>query len=264
MRFRTRVAIIVSLALGMLLLSACQVDYPNHRIITDIQRLPEEVRFWVEAYSRIFVGTSMSDDTYTYALISAGPCFNPQQTLNVLDVIEEDDAIYVEVDLASEISDTTPNSEHYSYLFAVARLPKTTMPIKFRSSVNSELWIPQVVGTPEGWLPFWGPEGQSVYHERRPQIVLGAMPPEPNVFRNDRPLLVIEGIARVFEATVEQDWLFDGEPHGHNFTTTASGAPDWGFFHFELERYRGGPSILRIYSTSAKDGSIQNLVTVSD
>lgn len=261
---RSRFALIISIGLSVFLLAACQYISPNYRVVKNLKRLPEEVRFWAEAYSRIFVGTSMADDKYTYMLVSTGPAADPKLTVNILDIREEDDAIYVEVDLASEINDVPPVGEQHNYPFAVARLPKTTLPVKFRSTVNSELWIPQVVGTPEGWLPFWGPEGQSVYYERRPQIALGSMPPEPNAFRNDGPLLVIEGIARVFEATVEQDWLFDDEPHGHNFTTAASGAPDWGFFRFELERYRGDPGILRIYSTSAKDGSIQNLVTVSD
>lgn len=265
MRSRSRVALIISIiGLGVFLLAACQYTSPNYRVVKNLKRLPEEVRFWAEAYSRIFVGTSMTDDKYTYVLVSTGPAANPKQTLNILDIKEEDDAIYVEVDLASEINGVPPVGEQYNYPFAVARLPKTTLPVKFRSTVNSELWIPQVVGTPEGWLPFWGPEGQSVYHERRPQIALGAMPTEPNVFRNDGPFLVIEGIARVFEATVEQDWLANGTPYGHSFTMASSGAPNWGFFRFELDERYSNEATLRIYSTSAKDGSIENLVTISE
>jgi hypothetical protein len=43
----------------------------------------------------------------------------------------------------------------------------------------------------------------------------------------------------------------------------ATGAPDWGFFRFELEIQYGRDLALRIYNTSAKDGSIENLVTIT-
>lgn len=257
MRFRPHLALIGILTLSIIIIG-CQPT-SGYQLITNLERLPDQVRSWAEAYSRIFAGTSMSDDKYTYVLISTGPAADPQQKINILDIREEEGKLIVEVDLAGEVSDTAQPGQNYSYPFALARLPKTQLPVEFRSTVNSELWIPRVIGVPEGWLPFAGPEGEVTYSERRPQIVLGAMPPKPGVYNDVR---IIEGLARVFEATVEQDWVINGIPHNHSFTTAAAGAPDWGFFRFELEPLRGSTDLLRIYSTSAKDGSIENLVTV--
>ncbi len=263
MRLRFPVALLGILSLSILLLVGCQHLFSSYHVVNNFKSLSEEVRFWAEAYNRIFVGTSMTDDKYTYVLVSTGPAADPKQTVNILGIKEEDDAIYVEVDLASEVDDTLQPGEHYNYPFVLARIRKTALPVKFRSAVNPELWIPQVVGAPDGWLPFWGPEGTAAYSKACPQIVLGAIPPKPGAGQAKPNALTVEGLARVFEATVEQDWLADGGPYGHSYTMAASGAPDWGFFRFELEIQYGRDLALRIYNTSAKDGSIENLVTIT-
>jgi len=68
----------------------------------------------------------------------------------------------------------------------------------------------------------------------------------------------VTGIARVFEGTVNYEFR---SPEGNMLTgyiTTASGAPDWGYFKLEPEELPENTSELILYQASAKDGSMQD------
>ncbi len=86
---------------------------------------------------------------------------------------------------------------------------------------------------------------------------------EPGWFgRADNPLLVT-GIARAFEATVQ--WgLYDndGLPLDEGFTMASAGGPDWGTFQFAIPYTVDSPQLgsLMMWEDSARDGSPINLV----
>lgn len=77
--------------------------------------------------------------------------------------------------------------------------------------------------------------------------------------------VTVSGEARVFEATVELEVVAEGKVLGRGFTTATKGAPEWGTFtaqvHFTAPRQEEVATV-RVFSRSARDGSIQDLVEV--
>lgn len=77
--------------------------------------------------------------------------------------------------------------------------------------------------------------------------------------------LHLEGTARVFEASVEFELVADGTVLGRGFTTASIGAPERGSYAADLS-YEPVDSdmdaLLRVFSRSPKDGSMQDLATV--
>ena len=70
-----------------------------------------------------------------------------------------------------------------------------------------------------------------------------------------RPLTV-KGVASTFEATVEWELLRDGAVVDEGFTTATIGAPGRGTYSFETEALTPGAHVLRVFESSAKDGSV--------
>ena len=70
-----------------------------------------------------------------------------------------------------------------------------------------------------------------------------------------RPLTV-KGVASTFEATVEWELLREGAVVDEGFTTATVGAPGRGTYTFETEPLAPGAHVLRVFESSAKDGSV--------
>ena len=70
-----------------------------------------------------------------------------------------------------------------------------------------------------------------------------------------RPLTV-KGVASTFEATVEWELLRGGAVVDEGFTTATIGAPGRGTYTFETEPLAPGVHVLRVFESSAKDGSV--------
>ena len=70
-----------------------------------------------------------------------------------------------------------------------------------------------------------------------------------------RPLTV-KGVASTFEATVEWELLRGGAVVDEGFTTATIGAPGRGTYTFETEPLTPGAHVLRVFESSAKDGSV--------
>lgn len=92
--------------------------------------------------------------------------------------------------------------------------------------------------------------------------------PAPDAEVKDK--IVVRGLARVFEATIQYEfedghYLFD-----KGFTTASEGAPGWGEFEIviDLDKVPSGSARVILYEESAKDGSrlheLQIPVTVRD
>ncbi len=75
----------------------------------------------------------------------------------------------------------------------------------------------------------------------------------------------IAGRARVFEAAVRYEIVADGRVIGQGHTTASAGAPEWGTFAADLSftpPASATTGVVRVFSTSMKDGSVENLVEV--
>ncbi len=70
-----------------------------------------------------------------------------------------------------------------------------------------------------------------------------------------RPLTV-KGVASTFEATVEWELLRGGAVVDEGFTTATIGAPGRGTYTFQTEPLMPGAHVLRVFESSAKDGSV--------
>lgn len=69
--------------------------------------------------------------------------------------------------------------------------------------------------------------------------------------------LRVTGVASTFEATVEWELLKAGTRVDNGFTTASAGAPARGTYSFTTKKPLGtGPYVLRVFATSAKDGSV--------
>lgn len=69
--------------------------------------------------------------------------------------------------------------------------------------------------------------------------------------------VVVRGLARVFEATVQYEFDDGHEILDKGFTTASEGAPGWGEFEIviDLENAANGAGTVILYEESAKDGS---------
>jgi hypothetical protein len=81
-----------------------------------------------------------------------------------------------------------------------------------------------------------------------------------------RSPLRVQGRARVFEGNVQvQVRDARGKIIGNGFTTAVPGPPDWGEFSYTVTfSLTGGtqPGLIEAFSTSPKDGAVDNMVSV--
>lgn len=68
--------------------------------------------------------------------------------------------------------------------------------------------------------------------------------------------LTVKGVASTFEANVEWELLRDGKAVEQGFTTASIGAPGRGSYTFRTKALDGGSYVLRVFESSAKDGSV--------
>lgn len=68
----------------------------------------------------------------------------------------------------------------------------------------------------------------------------------------------VSGVATVFEGAVQWQLLRSGTVVGPDVASASVGAPGRGTYSFSTPALRAGDYVLRVYSTSAKDGSIAN------
>ncbi|MBC9821317.1 Gmad2 immunoglobulin-like domain-containing protein [Terrabacter sp. MAHUQ-38] len=70
--------------------------------------------------------------------------------------------------------------------------------------------------------------------------------------------LTVKGVASTFEANVEWELLRDGQSVEKGFTTAAEAAPARAAYRFETTKdLSAGSYVLRVFSSSAKDGSLE-------
>jgi len=101
---------------------------------------------------------------------------------------------------------------------------------------------------------------QEEVEEQREQFVL-----ENEAFRIYEPVLhaeveghiVVRGLARVFEATIQYEFEDGHFILNKGFTTATEGAPGWGEFEIviEIDELTTGSATVILYEESAKDGS---------
>ena len=259
MRGRWRAAVCWVLVLVLFGLGAAACRRPWQVLDPARARLEPEVAEWVTSMRNIYVGTSLAHGNYTYLLASWGLKDTGDYGVEITDVDLDGEEVVV---TARWQEPAAPAAVEPHYPHALARVRRTDKPVRFVAEGDDQRWIPSLVGVPAGFQ-IRGPEETIVYSRRREEsvefgnILIGADDPGPV------DPLRLTGIARVFEANVEYDLVgADDLPFGHGFVTAQSGAPEWGYFSIEIPSPAVPVQYVRVYTTSAKDGSIQDLVIV--
>ncbi len=87
---------------------------------------------------------------------------------------------------------------------------------------------------------------------------------EPSPFTQIEERIVVSGLARVFEATVQYEVDAGNVILAEGFTTATEGGPGWGEFEIiiELEELVTGTAKIILYEESAKDGSRVNTLEI--
>lgn len=217
---------------------------------------------WLDSYKSLFVGTTFRSQNETLVLVSFGQVDTLGYDVEITSIVDGPTEVLVEVRLTFP-EPGKPYLVHPHTPYVLRSIP-TTKPIVFRAE-DPSLHIPTLVKVPDGFLVY----GDSSYwlhyvpdtmdSPERGNIVLGTTPNRHSV----EGTIIVEGLARVFEAYVEYDFLDkSGKPYGYGWLMAASAGPDWGYFSFEVRASSSDFSGIRVYSTSAKDGSIQDLVII--
>lgn len=243
----------------------------GHNTVVDLVKnaVPPEIvlgnmaEAWLSSYKELHVATTFKRQDDTLVLVSLGQRDTLGYAVEIVSVNEK--PTVTEVLVRYTYPETgKPYLAELNTPHALTSVP-TTKPIVFRSE-DPEDFVPILVDVPYGFMLY----GESFWLEYvrssmdslvRGNIILGVSPE----YLSDVPegKVIIEGLARVFEGHVECDILDkDGNPYGHIGTQAASAAPDWGYFKFEIEQPAEGFTGIRVYSTSAKDGAVQDLALI--
>ena len=228
----------------------------NWTVIKDVNKLPVNVRDWVSSTKQLWVGATFTDSGNTYVLASWGAKTTSGYRVELVKPDLSRDEIIVNVKFTAPTA--TPTKGQPDYPFALARMKQASKSIRLVPSGDEDL-LPALVGVPPQFRLFSAKDFIHYQNLATTHILLGSS----GVVGNQATYL-IEGVAQIFEATVEYDLLGqNGNSFGHNSITATSGAPDWGYFRLDIPKPDQPVTGIRVYSTSMKDGAIMDLVTVT-
>ncbi len=222
--------------------------------ITDPQSLPPDARAWFDTYSHIDVATAATFGKYSYILAAWGPQDKSDAAVQFAKVDASGDQVVATIRYtASTVATNQP-----AYPFALVRLPATAKPVVFVSPDRE--YIPKTVGVPNSFRLVTGQNGMKVVYQNpaSTNILIGVSGSQATP-----GTLLVEGIARVFEATLGYDILGpNATVVGTGNTMAATAGPDWGYFKIEVpaREYVTG---VRVYWVSPKDGTKMDTVTVT-
>lgn len=215
---------------------------------TDLQ-LPAEIQDWVEYSRQIFLGQKRVIGGKTYVLVTYGERPTGGYLVDITDLTVEGDRIVATVDFKKPgAQDIVTEAITYPYDLKVT--DAVNLPVEF-SATGDEEYVPGLINI--DYLKPVEAESES--------IKIFSPAPDESVSRQ----FIVEGIANVFEGTVLY-LLMDsrGNELQSGFTTATMG--DWGFFNIDLsvsDNISGGEKMhLQLFTESARDGSVQDLVEI--
>ncbi|MGB9662469.1 MAG: Gmad2 immunoglobulin-like domain-containing protein [Moorellaceae bacterium] len=206
---------------------------------------PKEVSDLIETMKTIEGGSWVIIGDQTFMVVSRGQKPTAGYGVTIKDVKTEGDRAVVYV-LFTDPDKDSAVAEVITYPYAVQAIKGRFTEVEFQEVNRKIEYIARVIGLKDQYLARGNGNirllSQQFYDSK----------------------IVITGIARVFEATVNYE-LQDaqGEVLQQGYTMAASGAPDWGFFQLELNNCPPATAKIKIYQVSPQDGSHQDVVTVA-
>jgi hypothetical protein len=248
---------LVPIILLALLLTACQwlrspADQPQPQPARDFIReewdsLPQEIKDWAENTRDMHLAHTKVQQGRRYILASLGERPSGGYEIKIQDVDIGQDKITVTVHHSSpQPDDSAP--QVLTYPQDIVSVADLDLPIEYEATGDLE-YIPTLVGIEE--LP--------TIQAQSPGIKVFSPAPGSTVSQS----FSIEGVANVFEGNFS--YLLrnaDGTPGPEQ--SAMAGMGDWYHFRLELEAPAGLSQeyTLELFSYSARDGSVINLVEI--
>jgi hypothetical protein len=213
----------------------------------DYDALPMEVKEWVNNSRTMHIAHTKIFEGRRYILASYGEKPTGGYGIHIEDVEIGSDAIVVTIG-HSDPAEGQNVTEALTYPRDIVYTENLSLPIEYVATGDRE-YVPLLVGIEE--LPTIMAESEF--------IKVFAPAPGSNVPET----FTVEGVANVFEGTV--NYLLrdtDGETTLEQYTTAGMG--DWYFFEMDIELPDdfGDTFTLEMFTYSANDGSVTNLVEI--
>ncbi len=215
----------------------------------EVEVIPEEIQSWIEDSRKMWLAQEKSHADALYILVTYGEKPTGGYVVDIQHVVEKEGEIFVTVHF-TEPDEDEPVSMALTYPYDLYIIEDTNKPVTYLA-VGAESYIPTLMGIDELEPIVAESDGIKVF----------APAPEASVAAS----FALEGVSNVFEGTVLYELQdSEGQELDSGFTTGAMG--DWGYFEAAVnvpeDVVAGEGLLLLLYTTSAKDGSIENLIEI--
>lgn len=215
----------------------------------EIDELPKTIENWIEYSKTTWLAQEKSYEGNLYILVTYGEQRTGGYVVDIKEVVEHEDEIIVTVQFQDPAEDEGVIFA-LTYPYDLYVIEDTDKPVKYQAKGAQEYvpilrdidWLRPIVAESEGIKVF----------EPAPETAVPAT-------------FTVKGVANVFEGTVLYRLLDEaGQELDSGFTSGAMG--DWGYFdpavHIPEQVETGEKLLLELYTKSAKDGSIQDLIEI--
>jgi len=211
--------------------------------------LPVELDEWVDYSREMNVAQAVEEEDTLYLLVTYGKRPTGGYEVEIKDVVEEENQLSVYVEFTAP-APNEPVTSVSTYPYDLKEIEPSRLPVEFYAE-GAEEYVPRLQGLEVLLPPVDGSERIKVFS------------PDPQKLENRK--IELSGVANVFEGRVVYRLLdSQGNELLKKFTTGSMG--NWGYFEETLEvpdEVESGQEILlELYSESARDGSIQDLVRI--
>lgn len=242
---------IALLLFAVMVLTSCKTLAPAPGTDSDFTRveledLPDAVRQWAEdSQDMQLVHTKVYQDR-KYILANYGELPSEGYVITIEDVKIGEDIITVTIDYAQpNPGDAVP--EEITYPQDIVYIADSSLPIEYAATDGDE-YVPTLVGIEE--LPKIIPESS--------QFIKVFSPASGSSVSS---VFSVEGVGNVFEGSISYRVVdADGNPGEEKIAMAGMG--DWYYFRADVDAPEAADFTLELYTYSAKDSSIINLVSI--
>jgi hypothetical protein len=214
---------------------------------TDLD-LPPAIDSWLTESLALFMGQSYSYEGMLYILVTYGEKPTGGYGVEIAEVTTGADRVKVNARFIEPGKDEMV-TEAFTYPYDLTVIEDPGLPVEFTAE-GAETYLPTLYGlnylrpvaAGSNWIKVFAPaQGDKV-----------------------DAVFSVEGIANVFEGTVNYKLTRAGETLAEGFATGMMG--DWGYFSFDIDLTgqieSGDRVLLELFTLSPKDGSIEDLVEI--
>lgn len=229
-----------------------EVDY---RLET-YEGLAQQVKSWADGLGQVFAADSYSYQGRTYILASTGQAKSEVLGLKLDKIFT--DGINLYVNLEGLLADSGNYGQGDNFRQKILVSVEGEYPFSYFNDwqgPDSTFWMPEIYGI--NYIP-------PIHPASSPSIKLWKSINQ----ETSGNYLLIQGIARVFEANLNYEIIRDNqEVLASGYITAAVGAPNWGYFEQELSfnlphNIDQVQARLEVYEISARDGDKVNIVSI--